>query len=184
MEPHRDITARIAGRALIIPGLLATSMLVSCLKPFDVNVTTPEPIKVDLSMDVHVYQHGQADTKKDAAQATFRAAMDSRRNRMSEIQDLKNSRLVGENHLGTLTIKTRPAGEYGDYVETTATAENQDREILMAREAEEKGVTVDKIREEQWRHWLRKSFPGEWIEVANDSGADYRWEQKKAAGDE
>src|SRR5690606_25089572 len=37
--------------------------LVSCLKPFDVNVTTPEPIKVDLSMDVHVYQHGQPDTK-------------------------------------------------------------------------------------------------------------------------
>jgi hypothetical protein len=184
MEPHRETLTRIANAALLLSVVLGASLLTACLKPFDVNVTTPEPIKVDLSMDVHVYQHGQTDATKDAAQATFRSAMDSRRNRMSEIQDLKNSRLVGENHLGTLTIKTRPAGEYGDYVETTVTAENQDREILMAREAEEKGVTVDKIREEQWRHWQRKSFPGEWIEVANDSGQGYRWEQKKAAGEE
>src|SRR5690606_2200568 len=117
-------------------------------------------------------------------QATFRSAMDSRRTRMSEIQELKNNRLVGENHLGTLTIKTRPAGEYGDYVETTVTAENADREILMAHEASEKGVTVDKIREEQWRRWQRTSFPGEWVEVADVSGQGYLWEHKKAAGEE
>lgn len=185
MDYSRDIPARPAGRALLLSlVVIVSSLLVSCLKPFDVNVTTPEPIKVDLSMDVHVYQHGQTDTKKDADQATFRSAMDSRRLRMSEIQELKNNRLVGENHLGTLTVKTRPAGEYGDYVEKTVTAENQDREILMAQESEEKAVTVDKIREEQWRHWQRKSFPGEWIEVADDSGQGYRWEQKKAAGEE
>ena len=185
MESSRENPVRSAGRALLLPATVGGCMLlVSCLKPFDVNVTTPEPIKVDLSMDVHVYQHGQPDTKKDAAQATFRSAMDSRRARMSEIQELKNNRLVGENHLGTLTIKTRPAGEYGDYVEKTVTAENQDREILMSQEAEEKNVTVDKIREEQWRHWQRKSFPGEWIEVANESGEGYRWMQKKAAGEE
>ena len=38
--------------------------LVSCVKPFEVNVNTPEPIKVDLSMDVNVYQHGIADKKE------------------------------------------------------------------------------------------------------------------------
>jgi hypothetical protein len=184
MKPHRDILYRITDTAsrCLLP-VLACSF-VSCLKPFDVNVTTPEPIKVDLSMDVHVYQHGQVDKKKDTAETAFRSAMDSRRLRMSEIQELKNNRLVGENHLGTLSIRTRPAGEYGDYVETTVTAENRDREMLMAREAEEKGVTIDQVRGEQWRHWQRKSFPGEWIEVANQSGQDYRWEQKKAAGEE
>ncbi len=184
MEFYPPIHARIAAPILSCCLVALACSLVSCLKPFDVNVTTPEPIKVDLSMDVHVYQHGQTDAKKDAALATFRSAMDSRRSRMSEIQELKNNRLVGENHLGTLTIKTRPAGEYGDYVETTVTAENQDREILMAHEAEEKNVTVDQIREEQWRHWQRKSFPGEWIEVANDSGQGYQWEQKQAADEE
>ena len=184
MEPHRDIPARLATAARLLSLVVGTSLLSSCLKPFDVNVTAPQPIKVDLTMDVHVYQHGQPDTKTDAAQATFRSAMDSRRLRMTEIQELKNNRIVGENHLGNLTIKNRPAGEYGDYVENTVTAENQDREILMAQEAGEKNVTVDKIRDEQWKHWQRKSFPGEWIEVANESGQDYRWEQKKAAGEE
>lgn len=190
MEPQRHqfpgkregIHAR---RVTVLPAVFAAALaLSSCLKPFDVNVTTPEPIKVDLSMDVHVYQHGQPEGKKAEAQADYRAAMDSRRNRMSEIQELKNNRLVGENHKGTLTVKNRPAGEYGDYVEKTVEAENHDREILMSQEAEEKGVAVDKIREEQWRHWQRKSFPGEWIEVANDNGQGYRWEQKQAAASE
>lgn len=185
MEAYRDNPERFTGRILrLFLVVFGASLLVSCLKPFDVNVTTPEPIKVDLSMDVHVYQHGQTDTKKDADRATSRSAMESRRSRMSEIQELKNNRLVGENHLGTLTIKTRPAGEYGDYVEKTVTAENQDREILMAQEAAEKSITVDEIREEQWRHWQRKSFPGEWIEVTDESGRGHQWEQKKAADEE
>ena len=158
--------------------------LTSCLSPFDVNVSTAEPIKVDLSMDVHVYQHGATDGKKSEEQAEFRSAMDSRRDRMSEIQELKNNRLVGENHEGTLTVKTRPAGEYGDYVEKTVKEENIDRETLMKQEAEEKNTEVSTIREEQWRHWQRKSFPGEWIEVANESGQGYRWIQKEAAGGE
>ncbi|HRQ89934.1 MAG TPA: DUF1318 domain-containing protein [Bacteroidia bacterium] len=158
--------------------------LASCLKPFDVNVATPEPIKVDLSMDVHVYQHGVAtDPKKAEASADFRSAMDRRRNRMSEIQELKNNRLVGEGRSGLLSIRNRPAGDYGDYVETTVDAENADRELLMRHESEEKSLPLDAVRREQWRHWQRKSFPGEWIEVGGEDGAPYRWEQKRAAGE-
>lgn len=165
--------------------LVAAAPLCSCLKPFDVNVSTPEPIKVDLSMNVHVYQHGAATPKQEAdAAEDFRAAMDRRRDRMSEIQDLKNSRLVGEGRSGLLSIRNRPAGEYGDYVEKTVAAENLDRETLMRHEASEKGVSLDSIREEQWRHWQRKSFPGEWIEVLAPDGQTYRWEQKQAASEE
>ena len=39
-----------------------------------------------------------------------------------------------------------------------------------------------KIREEQWRHWQRKSFPGEWIEVESQDSSGYEWQQKQAAG--
>ncbi|MBP6600197.1 MAG: DUF1318 domain-containing protein [Verrucomicrobiales bacterium] len=176
----RHDRAELASGALV--AFLALSMT-SCLKPFDVNVATPAPIKVDLSMDVHVYQHGATDTKKSETQAEFRSAMDSRRDRMSEIQELKNNRLVGENHDGTLTVKTRPAGEYGDYVEKTVKDENLDRETLMKQEAEEKNTEVSTIRDEQWRHWQRKSFPGEWIEIANEGGQGYRWVQKEAVGE-
>lgn len=164
------------------PPLLGMALLAllpsSCLTPFNVNVKTPEPIKVDLSMDVHVYQHA-ADSKKEdlKAAADFREAMDNRRNRMAEIQELKNNRIVGESHSGLLSIRNRPAGDYGDYVEKTIAAENSDRETLMNHEAKEKNVSIDKIRDEQWQHWQRKSFPGEWIEVAD--GSSYRWEQKQ-----
>lgn len=171
--------------SLVLATAWAAGLLSSCIKPFDVNVNTPEPIKVDLSMDVHVYQHGTPTDKKGAeAAADFRTAMDRRRDRMSEIQELKNSRLVGEGRSGLLSIRNRPAGEYGDYVEKTVEAENLDRETLMRHEAKEKGVDVDKIREEQWRHWQRKSFPGEWIEVGGEDGQTYRWEQKQAATQE
>ena len=85
-------------------------MLTSCVPTFDVDVNTPEPIKVDLSMDVHVYQHGGSDKEKSEKQASYRATMDSRRDRMAEIQELKNNRFVGENHLGNLPCATgRPA---------------------------------------------------------------------------
>lgn len=157
----------------------AALALGGCLKPFELNVNTPEPIKVDLSMDVHVYQHGAPEKKKVEAVGDFRAAMDGTRNRMAEIQELKNSRLVGENRSGLLTVKTRPAGQYGDYVDETVAAENRDREVLMKHEAEEKDLDLSKVREDQWRHRQRKSFPGEWIEVADEDATAYRWIQKQ-----
>ncbi|MEX2579408.1 MAG: DUF1318 domain-containing protein [Verrucomicrobiales bacterium] len=165
----------------LLLALAAGMGLSSCGRPFDVNVATPEPLKVDVDMDVHVYQHGLADEKAADEQATYRSTMESRRNRMAEIQELKNNRIVGENHQGKLSIINKPAGDYGEYVEDTVEAENRDREFLMQYEAEQKNTTVESIRREQWRHWRRKSFPGEWIEVQNDDGSGYRWEQKEAA---
>ena len=153
----------------------------SCMPTFDVDVSTPEPIKVDLSMDVHVYQHGGSDKEESEQQASYRATMDSRRNRMAEIQELKNNRFIGENHLGKLTLRNRPAGEYGDYVELTVEEENRDRELLMRYEADEKGIALSKVCEEQWLHWQRKSFPGEWVEVETTEG-NYEWQQKQAVG--
>lgn len=168
---------------LAIVFLLLPAIWAGC-KAFDVNVATPEPIKVDVSMDVNVYQHGQPDQKVVEKQADYRDTMDQRRDRMAEIQELKNNRLVGESHDGLLEIRTKPAGEYGDYVKETVAAENEDREFLMKYEADEKNVTLDTIQAEQWRHWQRKSFPGEWIEVENENGEGYRWVQKEAADGE
>ncbi|NRB74214.1 MAG: DUF1318 domain-containing protein [Verrucomicrobiales bacterium] len=179
MTASRKRTQSISALAVAMAG---ASVLTSCMPTFDVDVNTPEPIKVDLSMDVHVYQHGGADKESSEKQASYRATMDSRRDRMAEIQELKNNRFVGENHLGKLTLRNRPAGEYGDYVENTLEDENRDREFLMRHEAENKGVALAKIREEQWRHWQRKSFPGEWIEVESQDSSGYEWQQKQAAG--
>lgn len=178
------MTPREYGFLFRIAALTAPLCLGSCLPTIDVDVATPEPIKVDLSMDVHVYQHGKVDEKTSEEQASYRAAMDSRRNRMEEIQELKNNRFIGENREGKVEIRNKPAGEYGDYVVTTVRDENRDREVLMRHEAAEKGVGIGQIRAEQWRHWQRKSFPGEWIELESPDGSSFVWQQKEAAGRE
>ena len=167
------------GGRLFAVALMAAAA--SC-KPFDVNVSTKDPIKLDLNMDVHVYQHGTTDEKTKKEQATYKEVMTRRRNRMKEIQELKNNRLVGEDHEGLLAIRNLPAADYGKYVNKTVEAENRDRDYLMEFEASEKGDSLASVRRMQWRHWQRKSFPGEWIEVEaeGDSGA-YHWVQKKRA---
>jgi len=176
---HDRVKQTAAGGALCgaVSALLAAG-IAGCA-PFDVNVSTDEPLKVDLSMEVHVYQHGEPDAAEKETRVSYKEAMSRRRNRMKEIQELKNSRLVGETRKGTLSIRNLPAGEYGNYVRETVKAENDDREFLIKREAEQKKVPEDEVRRMQWRHWQRKSFPGEWIEVEADEPGSYRWVQKK-----
>ena len=169
-----------------IEKILLLSLMVtmaSCGRPFDVNVGTDEAIKVDVSMDVHVYQHGQDSAEDKAKRQDYKKVLESRRDRMKQVQELKNNRLVGEDHQGLLSIRNLPAGEYGLYVKKTVDEENGDRNFLMKAEAEEKGTAIGEVKLSQWRHWQRKSFPGEWIQVEGDEPGIYGWEQKKGAGD-
>jgi len=181
-NPDRPGSGRLVRAGLALLALAVGGYLASC-RPFDVNVATPEPVQVDVTMDVHVYQHGSADSEeKKEEMAGYKKTMQNRRNRMGEIQELKNNRLVGESRLGTLEIRSVPAGDYGNYVRETVAAENRDREFLMQHEAREKDVPLADVRAEQWRHWQRKSFPGEWIEVAEDDAPGaFRWIQKPEA---
>lgn len=153
-------------------------------KAVDVNVGTKDPLKVEMDMEVHVYQHGEKDEASEKARANYKDVMASRRNRMAEIQELKNNRLVGETHEGLLSVRTLPAGDYGDYVKKTVAAENDDREFMMNHEAQEKGTPVDEVRRQQWRHWQRKSFPGEWIEVEGEQPGSHLWMRKEGASEE
>lgn len=155
--------------------------LVGCGRPFDVNVSTTEPIEVNLNIEAHVYQHGETDEAVAEAADNLKEALERRRNRMAQIQELKDNRLIGETHEGLVEIRTLPAGEYGQYVKETVDAENADRNFLIKNESDEKDVSVAKIRAEQWEHWQRKSFPGEWIEVEGAEAGTYKWVQKEKA---
>ena len=164
--------------------LFAVFFCVACGRPFDVNVGTDEPIQVDVNMDVHVYQHGESSPEDKAKREEYNTVMERHRNRMAEIRKLKDNRLVGEDYQGLLSIRNLPAGEYGLYVKKTVDEENKDRNFLMKVEAEKKGVAIGEIRLNQWRHWQRKSFLGEWIQIEGDEPETYRWEQKTGAGGE
>ena len=156
--------------------LLLLATLGAC-KPFAVHLGTDEPIKVDIKMKMDVYQH---EPKEGVKKAEIHASEDpeaARRSRMGEIQALKNSRLVGENHHGLLDIRNQPAGEYGDYVRKTCDAENADRKKLMEKLAKDRGVPVAEIERSQAELFRQSAFAGEWYEQG-DAGGGFVWKQK------
>ena len=121
------------------PTLALAALALSGCTSIPIDVGTKDPVKVDIAMKVDVYQHADPNgPKKTAPQPAPTDVAKSRRNRMGEIQVLKNSRLVGESHAGALEIRTLPPGEYGDYVKTTVDAENSDRGRLIEKLAKEK----------------------------------------------
>ena len=144
-----------------------------------VRVATPEPLKVDVDMRVDIYQHATSDAPGNGPDAE---AQDRRRARMAEIQSLKNTRIVGENRRGLLSLVQAQSGEYGDYVRRTLEAENADRLALMKQLAAERRVPMADIEAEQANLWRERAFPGEWIEVEIDG--TWRWQQKQGGSSE
>lgn len=144
-----------------------------------VNVGTTEPVKVDIAMKVDVYQHADPGaTKKVVVQPPPADVAKSRRNRMAEVQLLKNSRIVGENHAGYLEVRNSPPGEYGDYVRTTVDAENADRARLIEKQAKERSLTVADMEKQQAELFRKNAFVGEWVEEPDAEGK-FAWKQKQ-----
>ena len=161
-------------RALFLSAALA---LAAC-NSIPIDVGTKEPVKVDIAMKVDVYQHSDPSGPKKAPPVPVADIAKSRRTRMGEVQILKNSRLVGENHAGYLELRTVPPGEYGDYVKTTVEAENSDRARLIEKLAKEKNSPVSQSERQQADLFQKSAFPGEWIEVPDAEGK-FAWKQKE-----
>lgn len=159
------------------PLFLAALALAAC-QSIPIDVGTKEAVKVDISMKVDVYQHGDPNAAKKATPAPTADVGKSRRTRMGEVQILKNSRLIGENHAGYLEVRTVPPGEYGDYVKTTVEAENSDRARLIEKLAKERNVPVSQAERQQAELFQKSAFPGEWIEVPDAEGK-FAWQQKE-----
>ena len=167
--------------------ILALVMLLGGCGGFPVHVSTPEPLKVDITMRVDIFQHarrtaddtGETPAEPEPQTSTEGAIESRRRDRMAEIQRFKNSRLVGENHYGLLTIREAPAGPYGQRVNETVDAENADRKALMKDLAAEHHVAQSRIEADQAALWRERAFPGEWIEQQQPDGT-WNWVQKRA----
>ncbi|MEM9478434.1 MAG: DUF1318 domain-containing protein [Verrucomicrobiota bacterium] len=179
-HPSLRSVARLFASALI------PVLLLSGCTTFDIDVGTEEPIKldpiklepVDITMTVNVNHHTST-TKEEKTKAKNAADANERlRNRMAEVQELKNNRLIGENHLGLLSIRNLPGGEYGSYVQKTVDEENADRSYLMTSSANDRGVELRIVQTEQWRTNIQSAFAGEWIEVDGDVEGTYKWEKK------
>jgi Protein of unknown function (DUF1318) len=154
----------------------ALALLTGCSAP-TVNLTTAEPIKVDISMRLDVYSHDKAAATKTTGASTSEEPETRRRNRMADIQNFKNSRLIGEGHDGLLSVRVETPGEPGDYVRKTVAAENLDRMALMKAIAEKGQKSLPDVQAEQSSLWQKRSFEGELIEVANPDGT-FAWTAK------
>lgn len=147
----------------------AMAMLAGCTAP-TVNLSTAEPIKVDISMRLDVYSHNKEVAVKGAGVSPTSDAETRRRNRMADIQNFKNSRLIGEGRDGLVAIRVDTPGDDGDYVRKTVAAENDDRMAIMKAASEKGKKSLSTVQGEQAVLWQQRSFEGELIEVANPDG--------------
>ncbi len=161
-----------------IAAFVACGCIVTGCRLMTVNVATPEPIKLDVSMRLDVYQfRPDEDGKPSEAQLSYEEAVVRQRNRMAEVQNLRNNRLVGEDHRGLLHLREKPPGDWGRHAEETAKNENEDRIIIMRHEAKESNKQVHEIEATRWKANIEKAFKGEWIEVPGDKPNTYKWIQ-------
>jgi hypothetical protein len=161
---------------LVLVSLVLLSCLSSCKLP-DVNLATPKPIEVNLNMRLDVYQFtGDEPTDKEKAK-TIAEATERIRNRLDEVQTMKNNRLVGEDHRGLLYLREVPGGKWGERAKAAVQEENDDRLLLMRQEAEKKNRTLNEIQQEQWKLRSSKAYKGEWIEIAGEKEGTFQWIQ-------
>lgn len=161
-------------------------------------MVTPEPLDVNINVKLDVYQYTRED-QKPGDRATEEAVVEAAaspavvdatvtaeqrqaaeagiRNRMEEIQNLKNNRVIGENREGLVEIREIPPGEYGAYAEKTVLAENADRQVIMRALAQEENQAVAAVQREQAQLRARASFKGEWVEEQETDGT-WRWVRK------
>jgi uncharacterized protein YdbL (DUF1318 family) len=161
--------------------LLGVCLVLGGCKAPTVNLATSEPIKVDINMRLDVYQYSSSTTKKPAQAQTPSSTQTPearRRNRMADIQQFKNERLVGEGHEGLLVIRSKPEGDYGDYVRVAVEQENADRMDLMKSLSESQKTSLPEIQGKQAELWRNRSFKGEWIEIPGPDGS-WTWVQKE-----
>jgi hypothetical protein len=164
----------------IQPPAIVVALAVCGCSLSDVNLATREPLKVDINVRLDVYQYTKPQSgDTDATPKTVESVSERRRNRMEQVQTLKNNRIVGENHRGLLTIRDLPAGNDETWVKTTVEQENEDRNFLMVEAAKKENKPMHEIQQREWKLNIERSYPGEWIEVTSDREGTYKWIQKE-----
>jgi uncharacterized protein YdbL (DUF1318 family) len=137
-----------------------------------VNLATPEPVKVDVGMRLDVYQK-TAPTKAKEEQSSLEIAA-NRRQRVGEIQGLKNDRIVGEDRDGYLDLRKPPTDpKYLAFAKGIVDAENSDRLYLYSTNAQTQNKPLEMIESDYAKLWHDRAFPGEWIQKE-----DGTWTQK------
>jgi len=158
----------------------AATVLAACKQLPQIPITTPKPLEVNLNMRLDVYQyHGDEPQDKEALKHVSEAT-ERMRNRMAEIETLRNNQLVSEDHRGLLQIREVPSGEWGAQVKKAVAAENEDRMLLMRQKAKEANRPLHEIEDEQWHLRSEQADVGDWIEVPGPTPGSFKWKRVEA----
>ena len=158
----------------------ATAALAACKQLPQVPITTPKPLEVNLNMRLDVYQYRGDEPQDKVALKNVSEATERMRNRMAEIQTLKNNQLVSEDHRGLLQIREVPSGDWGVQVKKAVAAENEDRMLLMRQKAKEASRPLHEIEDEQWHLRSEQADTGEWIEIPGPTAGSFQWKRVEA----
>jgi len=168
-------------------GLFLFLLLSGCAAP-TVNLSTNEPIKVDIAMRLDVYQYGQTGGTPPANAAAGTSPANGnpkagRDNRLADIQQFKINQLVGEGRDGLLAIRWDEVNKQSEddrlYVRDTVKKENADRMEMMKAAAEKEKISLPDVQAKQAEIWRNRAFKGEWIEMPLPDGGGGQWVQKE-----
>ncbi len=159
------------------------AFLGACAVPtIPVEVGTAEPIKVEVEMRVDLYQHKDPNEKtagSSGEEPALAAAKSRSRNRIGEIQILKNNQHIGENRRGFLSVLKQPTEpNYASYVEKIVAQENADRAVRMQAEAAKRKMTIEQVQTESATLNYHNAFSGEWVEADTDKDGTFVWDRK------
>jgi hypothetical protein len=147
---------------------LAGTMFAGCA---NVNLSTSEPLQVDVKMKVDVDSKGALTGK---AENSPLSAAEERRNLSHPVQALKNDRKVGEGRDGLLVLRETPSEPgYADFAQQTVTRENDARKKLFQEKATIEGKTEKEYAQEFAERAREASYPGEWVQMDNGT-----WKKK------
>lgn len=159
-------------------------------------VETKDPIKVDISMRLDIYQHvlrdveaieeqiyGQPEKKmnflftvsKVYAADSVETAIKRRRDRVSEIEEYFNSGYIGENRSAYLEVLV---SEAPDKLKRTIKQENQDRQIIYEDTARKNNAPLGEVKKVFFNNHYSRAQAGWYFEVYDSSTGRYSWKQK------
>jgi len=141
-----------------------------------IRLDTPAPIVIDVNMKVNVVQSQAPGSQPADAGAVLKekSPRQRQRERMAEVQTLKNDRVVGEANTGYLAIVKMPEKpEYAAYAQRIVNEENADRNAIFEDAAKGTGKTGNELAKAEAQiakayaeRWAKGAFPGEMVQDA------------------
>ncbi len=122
-----------------------------------VQLTTPEPIKVDITMKVEVYQKEGATSTERKLSETENEALRRRDMRSGEVWAMKNDSVAVEGAHGYLEPHPK-SGWDPAYIQRLVDEENKDRKNLYEAEATDTARPLAEIEAEAGKRFRQQSY--------------------------